>query len=161
MPISRKLDEPALDDFERLIEVPNGELYAWVAGDTAVPADHDTAVLRDLIAFNARRQGRALTRIPAGASQAPPGACRPLDARAGIRRRRRGLVIADLARAIGRRRAAGPAISTAGSVATGRAWPRWIARRSGLFAPGHRGAAVPAWDCLAVRPGRGSLVATT
>jgi len=49
-----KLDEPALDDFERLIEVPNGELYAWVAGDTAVPADHDTAVLRDLIAFHAR-----------------------------------------------------------------------------------------------------------
>ena len=49
-----KLDEPALDDFERLIEVPNGELYAWVAGDTAVPADHDTTVLRDLIAFHAR-----------------------------------------------------------------------------------------------------------
>ena len=49
-----KLDEPALDDFERLIEVPNGELYAWVVGDTAVPADHDTAVLRDLIAFHAR-----------------------------------------------------------------------------------------------------------
>jgi antitoxin CptB len=48
------LDEPALDDFERLIEVPNSELYAWVAGDTAVPADHDTAVLHDLIAFHAR-----------------------------------------------------------------------------------------------------------
>ena len=27
-----KFDEAALDDFERLIEVPNAELYAWVVG---------------------------------------------------------------------------------------------------------------------------------
>ena len=47
-----KFDEPALDDFERLIEVPNAELYAWVVGDEAVPADHDTAVLRQLIGFH-------------------------------------------------------------------------------------------------------------
>ncbi len=33
-----KFDEAALDDFERLIEVPNAELYAWVVGDEAVPA---------------------------------------------------------------------------------------------------------------------------
>jgi antitoxin CptB len=49
-----RLDAPALDDFERLIEVPNGDLYAWVVGDDAVPPEFDTAVLRDLIAFNAR-----------------------------------------------------------------------------------------------------------
>ncbi len=30
-----KFDTPALDDFERLIEVPNAELYAWVTGDEA------------------------------------------------------------------------------------------------------------------------------
>jgi antitoxin CptB len=46
------LDEPALDDFERLIEVPNASLYAWVTGDQAVPQDYDTAVLRRLIAFH-------------------------------------------------------------------------------------------------------------
>ena len=54
-----RLDEPALDDFERLIEVPNNELYAWVVGETAVPADHDTAVLRELRTFHHQgRQGR-------------------------------------------------------------------------------------------------------
>ncbi len=46
------LDAPALDDFERLIEVPNAELYAWVSGAQAVPQSHDSAVLRRLIAFH-------------------------------------------------------------------------------------------------------------
>jgi antitoxin CptB len=49
-----RFDEPGLDDFERLIEVPNAELYAWVVGDTAVPKDHDTAVLRDLRSFHSQ-----------------------------------------------------------------------------------------------------------
>ena len=48
-----KFDEPQLDDFERLIEVPNNELYAWVVGETVVPSDHDTAVLRQLKSFHA------------------------------------------------------------------------------------------------------------
>jgi len=47
-----KFDEPSLDDFERLIEVPNAALYAWVVGAEAVPADYDTAVLRQLIGFH-------------------------------------------------------------------------------------------------------------
>ena len=47
-----KFDDGALDDFERLIEVPNATLYAWVTGDASAPADHDTAVLRQLIAFH-------------------------------------------------------------------------------------------------------------
>jgi antitoxin CptB len=49
-----KLDEAALDDFERLIEVPNAELYAWVSGEAGVPAEHDTAVLRQLKTFHER-----------------------------------------------------------------------------------------------------------
>lgn len=52
-----KFDAGALEDFERLIEVPNAELYAWVAGDEGVPQDFDTAVLRQLIDFH--RQGEA------------------------------------------------------------------------------------------------------
>jgi antitoxin CptB len=47
-----RFDEPALDDFERLIEAPNAELYAWVTGVEAIPATYDTAVLRNLIAFH-------------------------------------------------------------------------------------------------------------
>ena len=46
------LDEAALDDFERLIEVPNADLYAWVAGDRDIPAEYDTAVLRQLVTFH-------------------------------------------------------------------------------------------------------------
>jgi antitoxin CptB len=47
-----KFDEAELGDFERLIEVPNAELYAWVVGSEAVPADYETTVLRQLIAFH-------------------------------------------------------------------------------------------------------------
>ena len=31
-------DDAALDDFERLIEVPNADLYAWVIGSEKAPA---------------------------------------------------------------------------------------------------------------------------
>lgn len=48
------LDEPALDDFERLIEVSNAELYAWVSGAAEIPAPYDTAVLRRLKDFHMR-----------------------------------------------------------------------------------------------------------
>jgi antitoxin CptB len=48
-----KFDDAALDDFERLIEVPNAELYAWVTGEVHAPAEHDSAVLRALIGFHA------------------------------------------------------------------------------------------------------------
>jgi antitoxin CptB len=48
------LDEPALDDFERLIEVPNADLYAWVSGEADIPENYDTAVLRQLKAFHRR-----------------------------------------------------------------------------------------------------------
>jgi antitoxin CptB len=47
-----KFDETALDDFERLIEVPNSDLYAWVIGDESAPAAHDTPVLHQLIGFH-------------------------------------------------------------------------------------------------------------
>jgi antitoxin CptB len=49
-----KLDESSLNDFERLIEVPNADLYAWVSGESDIPSDYDTAVLRQLKTFHAR-----------------------------------------------------------------------------------------------------------
>jgi len=48
------LGERDLDDFERLIEVPNAELYGWVSGAAGIPADCDTAVLRQLKSFHRR-----------------------------------------------------------------------------------------------------------
>ena len=53
-----KFDEPSLDQFERLIEVPNAELYAWVTGDETAPVEHDSAVLRQLIGFHAGQRQR-------------------------------------------------------------------------------------------------------
>jgi antitoxin CptB len=49
-----KFDDAGLDDFERLIEAPNAELYAWVIGAETVPANYDTAVLAELRAFHRR-----------------------------------------------------------------------------------------------------------
>jgi antitoxin CptB len=49
-----KFDEAELDDFERLIEAPNAELYAWVIGADNVPANYDTAVLAKLRAFHTK-----------------------------------------------------------------------------------------------------------
>jgi antitoxin CptB len=51
-------DDVELDQFEQLIELPNAELYAWIVGDEAVPAEQDTPVLRQLIAFHNRPQNR-------------------------------------------------------------------------------------------------------
>jgi antitoxin CptB len=51
-------DDSELEQFQRLIEVPNAELYAWIVGHEAVPKEHDTPVLRQLIAFHNRSQNR-------------------------------------------------------------------------------------------------------
>jgi len=53
-----RFDDAALDAFERLIEVPNADLYAWVVGERPVPSDYDTAVLRQLIAFHSRAEAK-------------------------------------------------------------------------------------------------------
>ena len=45
-------DERGLDDFERLIEAPNEELYAWVIGLAAPPTAYDTAALASLRSFH-------------------------------------------------------------------------------------------------------------
>jgi antitoxin CptB len=50
-----KFDDGGLDDFERLIEAPNAELYAWVIGAEFVPAEYDTAVLAQLRAFHDKK----------------------------------------------------------------------------------------------------------
>jgi antitoxin CptB len=47
------LTEAELDAFERLSEVPDPDLYAWITGQRAAPAEHETDMLRRLRGFNA------------------------------------------------------------------------------------------------------------
>ena len=46
------LSEAEVDDFERLMEVQEHDLLAWVTGGAATPADYDTGLFRRLSAFN-------------------------------------------------------------------------------------------------------------
>jgi antitoxin CptB len=41
-----------LDEFERLIEVPDPELFSWIMGEADAPSDYDTPVFRQLKTYN-------------------------------------------------------------------------------------------------------------
>lgn len=47
-----RLSDAELGDFERLIDVPDPELYDWVTGTAAPPAHYDTDLLRRMRAFH-------------------------------------------------------------------------------------------------------------
>ena len=40
-----------LDQYERLLQAGDNDIYDWVSGKVEVPPDHDTPVLRRLLAF--------------------------------------------------------------------------------------------------------------
>jgi len=46
------LSDADLTEFERLIEVPDRELLAWVIGEVRVPAGYDTELFRRLRDFH-------------------------------------------------------------------------------------------------------------
>ena len=45
------LTEVEVDEFERLSDAPDPDLYAWVTGKRPVPSNHNTDVFRRLRAF--------------------------------------------------------------------------------------------------------------
>ena len=45
------LSEAEVDDFERLMDVPEPDLLAWVMGAAVPPPDQDTVLLRRMCAF--------------------------------------------------------------------------------------------------------------
>jgi antitoxin CptB len=47
-----ELSEGELGELERLIDVPDGDLLAWITGQAAVPPDFDSALFRDLRDFH-------------------------------------------------------------------------------------------------------------
>jgi antitoxin CptB len=48
------LTEGEMEEFERLIEVPDRELLAWITGEEAVPSGYDSALFRSLRDFHLR-----------------------------------------------------------------------------------------------------------
>ena len=67
-----QLTQEELTEFEQLMEVPDRELLAWVTGEAAVPADHDTALFRRLRDFNPPNFWFRAARSRWGASQTAP-----------------------------------------------------------------------------------------
>lgn len=47
-------DASELDQYERLLAVGDNEIYDWVSGKVAVPAESNTPVVRKLLAFRVR-----------------------------------------------------------------------------------------------------------
>jgi antitoxin CptB len=44
------LTDAELDEYERLLEIPDQQMFAWLCGTETVPADIDTALLRRVLA---------------------------------------------------------------------------------------------------------------
>ncbi|MGX1305742.1 antitoxin CptB [Amorphus suaedae] len=47
-----ELSDDEVGAFEALMEVPDPDLYAWIAGQADVPANWDDGLLRKIIAFH-------------------------------------------------------------------------------------------------------------
>lgn len=49
-----EFDASELDQYERLLQAGDNDIYDWVSGKAAIPAGDDTPVLRRLLAFRVR-----------------------------------------------------------------------------------------------------------
>jgi len=47
------LGEAELDELERLMQVPDRDLYMWISGEKPVPAEYDVALFQRLRDFDA------------------------------------------------------------------------------------------------------------
>lgn len=54
-----ELPDHDLDAYERLLQVPDHDLYAWVVGDGKAPPEYDTALFRKLCLFHRHSAGHA------------------------------------------------------------------------------------------------------
>jgi antitoxin CptB len=48
------LSDDELDAYEQLMAVPDRDLYAWIIGERAAPADFDTVLFHRLRSFHSR-----------------------------------------------------------------------------------------------------------
>jgi len=52
-----ELDEAGLADYERLLELPDPQLFAWLSGQAVVPPEADRPALRRVMDFCRQRSG--------------------------------------------------------------------------------------------------------
>ena len=138
------LSDAELDEFERWLEMPDQQMFAWVTGTEPAPPNSTRALFRRLRDFHMR--SRPARRMTAQISRRMLQAGTAADARAGRRRRRR-LVLADLARA-SPRAAQAPAISLVRDLPRRPAHGAACRARSPSSAPTCQLLEFPAWDCL-------------
>ena len=48
----KDLDENELELLERLMDVPDRELFKWISGEAEIPQNHHSTVLDQIIAFH-------------------------------------------------------------------------------------------------------------
>ena len=53
-----ELKDADLDEYERLLDAPDPDLYGWITGEVATPASYDTALFRRLRDFHWRADKR-------------------------------------------------------------------------------------------------------
>ena len=46
------MSDAELDDFERLIEAPDRDLFRWITGEDETPPNYDTTIFRRVKAFH-------------------------------------------------------------------------------------------------------------
>lgn len=47
-----EMSETGLDEFERLLEAPDQDVYAWITGAASPPPEHDTGTLGAIRTFH-------------------------------------------------------------------------------------------------------------
>ena len=52
-----EMTDAELDEYERLLEVPDHDIYGWVTGELEIPQDYRTALLSRIAHFHAEGGG--------------------------------------------------------------------------------------------------------
>lgn len=45
------LTDAEIEQYEKLLDIPDAELLSWITGERPVPAEHDMEILRRVLAF--------------------------------------------------------------------------------------------------------------
>jgi antitoxin CptB len=51
------MSDAELDDYERLLEVPDHDIYGWVTGELEIPQDYRSDVLTRIVQFHDKNGG--------------------------------------------------------------------------------------------------------